>query len=156
MWGIWWANNVSRWQMGFNLVFKGLKLLSPIIADLYTLDLEVKLLVIKIWGFDHDVGVALPGCSTVQVGSLFLRFWDKVYVPSLRAKQAKKCVCGDGLVGNFMGTSHVGRGKVGCGEMKWGKVNAEGGGHGDQPARTGERRLEKKNFLMFFWPCIIA
>jgi len=34
--------------MGFNLVFKGLKLLSPIIADLYTLDLEVKLLVIKI------------------------------------------------------------------------------------------------------------
>ena len=24
-WRIWWANNASRWQMGFNLVFKGLK-----------------------------------------------------------------------------------------------------------------------------------
>jgi len=23
-WRIWWANNVSKWQMGFNWVFKGL------------------------------------------------------------------------------------------------------------------------------------
>jgi len=28
-------------------------------ADLYTLDLEVRLLDIKIWGFDHVVGDAL-------------------------------------------------------------------------------------------------
>jgi hypothetical protein len=25
MWRIWWANNTSKWQMGFNSAFKGLK-----------------------------------------------------------------------------------------------------------------------------------
>ena len=36
-----------------------LKLLSSMIADFYTLDLEVKLLDIKIWRFDHIAGDAL-------------------------------------------------------------------------------------------------
>jgi len=48
---------------------------------------------------------------------MFLRFWDKVYVSSLRAKQANKCVCSDGLAGNVMGTNQVAGGKVGCGQV---------------------------------------
>jgi hypothetical protein len=27
MWRIWWANNASKWQMGFNSAFKGLKVI---------------------------------------------------------------------------------------------------------------------------------
>jgi len=42
---------------------------------------------IEIWGFDHGVVhvLALPGSVMGLVGSLFLRFWDKVFVPSSRA-----------------------------------------------------------------------
>ena len=44
---------------------------------------------IEIWGFDHGVVnvLALPGSVMVLVGSLFLRFWDKVFAPSSRAYQ---------------------------------------------------------------------
>ena len=53
---------------------------------------------IEIWGFDHGVvdALALPGGIMVLAGSLFLRFWDKVFVASSGAHQDMKCVNGEG------------------------------------------------------------
>ena len=41
----------------------------------------------------------------VLVGSLFLGFWDKVFVPSSRACQDMKSVFGEGTAGVFVGSS---------------------------------------------------
>ena len=41
----------------------------------------------------------------VLVGSLFLRFWDKVFVPSLRACLDMKSVFGEGTAGMFVRSS---------------------------------------------------
>jgi hypothetical protein len=41
----------------------------------------------------------------VLVVTLFLRFWDKVYVPSSRAQQDIKSLIGEGTAGKFMGST---------------------------------------------------
>ena len=57
------------------------KLFSPMIADLCTLNLEVYLLDTAIWGFDCGA-VDVFTILGLGIGSLFLRFWDKVGVPN--------------------------------------------------------------------------
>ena len=57
-----------------------LKLFSPTIADLCTLNFEVYLLDIGMWGFDHGA-VHVFTLLGLWIGSLFLSFWDKAGVP---------------------------------------------------------------------------
>jgi len=69
---------------------------------------------IEIWGFDHGVVyvLALPGSVNVLVGSLFLRFLDKVFVPSSRAHEDVKSVNGEGTAGMFVGSGQFQRAKL--------------------------------------------
>jgi hypothetical protein len=93
------------------------------------LNLEAKLLDIEIWGFDHGVvdALALPGIVMVLVGSLFLRFCDKVFVPSSRAHQDMKIVIGEGTAGKFMGSGQFQRAKLVV--VRRGEANVWAGGH---------------------------
>ena len=84
---------------------------------------------IEIWGFDHGVVdvLALPGSVMVLVGSLCLRFWDRVLVPSSRACQDMKSVFGEGTAGMFVGSSQFQRTKL---VVVWqGEANMWVGGH---------------------------
>ena len=84
---------------------------------------------IEIWGFDHGVVhvLALPGIVMGLVGSLFLRFWDKVFVPSSRAHQEIKNVIGEGTAGMFVGSSQFQRAKLVA--VRQGEANIWAGGH---------------------------
>jgi hypothetical protein len=105
-----------------------LKLLSPMIADSYTLNPDVKLLAIELWGSDHVVVdvFALPGCSIGWVGSLFLRFWDNVNVPSSRAQQANKNISGQETEESLQGPFRLWAKLV---VVRQGEVNMSAGGH---------------------------
>ena len=63
----------------------------------------------------------------VLIGSLFLRFWDKVFVPSSRAHQDMKSVIGQGTAGKFMGSSQFQRAKLVV--VRQGEANMWANGH---------------------------
>lgn len=75
---------------------------------------------IEIWGFDHGVVhvLAVPGSVMGLVGSLFLTFWDKVFVSSSRAHQDMKSVIGEGTAGNVCAVRSVSESKVCCSEAR--------------------------------------
>ena len=80
---------------------------------------------IEIWGFDHGVVhvLALPGSVMVLVGSLFLRFWDKIFVPSSRAHQEMKGVIGEGTAGMFVGSNQFQRANLVAVRPTFGQVD---------------------------------
>ena len=84
---------------------------------------------IEIWGFDHGVVavLALPGSVMLLVGSLFLRFWYKVFVPSSGAHQDTKSVNGERTAGMFVGPSQFQRAKLVV--VRQGEANTWTGGH---------------------------
>jgi len=63
----------------------------------------------------------------VLVGSLFLRFWDRVLVPSSRACQDMKSVFGEGTAGMFVGSSQFERAKLVA--VRHEEANVWAGGH---------------------------
>ena len=84
---------------------------------------------IEIWDFDHGVvdALALPGGVMVLACRLFLRFWDKVFVPSSGAHQDMKSVNGEGTAGMFVGSSQFQRAKLVV--VRQGVANKWVGGH---------------------------
>ena len=68
---------------------------------------------IEFLGFDHGVVhvLAVPGSVNVLVGSLFLTFWDKVFVSSSRAQQDMKNVIGEWTAGMFVRSGQFRRAK---------------------------------------------
>ena len=84
---------------------------------------------IEIWGFDHGVVhvLAVAGSVNVLVGSLFLRFWDKVFVSSSRAHQDMKSVIGEETAGMFVGSGQFQRAKFVA--VRQGEANIWAGGH---------------------------
>ena len=64
-------------------------------------------------GFDHGVvhALAVPGSVMGLVGSLFMTFWDKVFVSSSRAHQDMKNVIGEWTAGMFVRSGQFQRAK---------------------------------------------
>ena len=71
--------------------------------------------------------LALPGGVMVLACRLFLRFWDKVFVPSSGAHQDMKSVNGEGTARMFVGSSEFQRAKLVV--VRQGEANTWTGGH---------------------------
>jgi len=78
----------------------------------------------------------------VLIGSLFLRFWDKVIVPSSRANQHMKSVIGEGTAGKFMGSSQFQRANLVV--VREGVANVWAGGHCEAASWAWGRMIGKR------------